>query len=192
MTDLAPLLAALDPAPRHEPAPGDRAAAVLALVVLTPAPALVLTERDASLSRHPGEVSLPGGLRDREDPSLAATALRETAEELGIDPTLPRILGALPPVHTFVSGILVTPFVATLDVLPTLRVHRAEIARVFTVPLADLAAAEERRMLHRDDRGTVDGWWYEVDGATVWGATGHMVHELLTRVRQEVPPWLTS
>jgi 8-oxo-dGTP pyrophosphatase MutT (NUDIX family) len=191
VTDLAPLLAALDPAPRHEPAPGDRAAAVLALVVLDPVPALLFTERDAALSRHPGEVSFPGGLRDPEDGTLVATALRETAEELGIDPTLPSVLGALPAVHTFVSGILVTPFVATVDALPPLVPSRGEIARAFTVPLADLVAVEEERVLHRDDRGTVRGWWYETAQATVWGATGFMVHDLLTLVRREAP-WLLS
>ena len=84
-----------------------------------------------------------------------------------------------------------TPFVATVDALPQLVPSRGEIARAFTVPLADLVVVEEERVLHRDDRGTVRGWWYETAEATVWGATGFMVHDLLTLVRREAP-WLLS
>ena len=105
----------LDADPRPRPAPGDRLAAVLALVV-GDVPALVFTERAADLSRHPGEVSFPGGLADPEDVDLRATALRETYEEIGIEPASVTVLGALRPIHTFVSAILVTPFVGMLQV----------------------------------------------------------------------------
>jgi 8-oxo-dGTP pyrophosphatase MutT (NUDIX family) len=181
----------LEADPRPEPAPGDRLAAVLALVVGEPEPALLLTERAADLSRHPGEVALPGGLQDPEDGSLLATALREANEELGIDPSLPVVLGALPPIHTFVSGILVTPFVATTTLLPPLSVHAAEIARVLMTPLRTLAAVERERELHREGGRVWRGWSYEVEGATVWGATGAMVHALLTLCRKEAP-WLMA
>ncbi len=75
--------------------------------------------RAAELSRHPGEVSFPGGLLDPGE-SLAEAALREAHEEIGLDPALPELLGALPPVHTPVSGILVVPFVGVLDGPPPL------------------------------------------------------------------------
>jgi len=161
------------------------------LLVLEPEPAVLFTERAWAMSRHPGEVSFPGGLRDPQDASLVATALRETHEEVGIDPAAPDVLGALGAVHTFVSSILVTPFVAVLDRLPALTVSDGEIARAFTLPVADLIAAEDRRILHRDERGTLHGWWYETEGAVVWGATGAMLHELLTLIRQETP-WMMS
>ena len=111
---LASLAAALDDDPSPSPGPDDRLAAVLAPIVLEPAPALVFTVRSAALSRHAGEISFPGGLQDPGE-TLAETALREANEEIGLDPALPRVLGALSPVHTFVSGILVVPFVGTLD-----------------------------------------------------------------------------
>src|SRR4029077_4468973 len=73
----ASLRRVLDPDPRPALPPGDRSAAVLALVIETPEPALLFTERSAELHRHPGEVSFPGGLRDPDDADLLAPALRE-------------------------------------------------------------------------------------------------------------------
>lgn len=184
------LRASLDPDPRPEPAPGDRLASVLALLIESPEPAVLFTERAAGLSRHAGEVSLPGGLQDPEDGSLAATALRETHEEVGLDPGLPEMLGALPAVHTFVSAILVTPFVGVVAQLPPLRSNDGEIARVMTAPIATLASVEQERELHREGDRVWRGWWYEVDDTTtIWGATGFMVHALLERLRMEAG-WL--
>jgi 8-oxo-dGTP pyrophosphatase MutT (NUDIX family) len=185
------LRAALDPAPRPRVEPGDRLAAVLALMIQEPTPELLLTERALGLSRHAGEVSFPGGLQEPDDGDLLATALRETREEIGLDPAAPEILGALAPVHTFVSGILVTPFVGAIRELPPLTVSDAEIARVLTVPIHDLVRAEERRELHRANGRVWQGWWYETGGVTVWGATGLMLHQLLEVVRREAP-WLAE
>ncbi|MGZ4150568.1 MAG: NUDIX hydrolase [Actinomycetota bacterium] len=191
--DLARLRARLEEAPAPVPAAGDRLAAVLALLVREPAPSLLFTVRSATLSRHAGEVSFPGGLRDPQDADLAATALRETEEEVGIARDAPALLGALPPVHTFVSGILVTPFVGVLTALPALALSDVEIARALTVPVATLHAVEEQRELHRADQregGRVwKGWWYETGDVTIWGATGFMLHALLDLIRKE-EPWL--
>jgi CoA pyrophosphatase len=180
----------LDPDPHPEPDPGERLAAVLALLIEEPEPSLLFTERAAHLSRHPGEVSFPGGLAEPGDDALVATALRETHEEIGLDPGLPDVLGALPPIHTFVSGILVTPFVAAVRALPALHESRAEIARVLTVPTRTLATLEEERELHREG-GVWTGWWYETAEATIWGATGFMLHAVLELAR-EAAPWLTT
>jgi 8-oxo-dGTP pyrophosphatase MutT (NUDIX family) len=185
------LSAVLEDDPRPEAAPGDRLAAVLALVVASHEPVLLFTERARSLSRHPGEVSFPGGLQDPQDESLASTALRETQEEVGVEPAAVDLLGALAPVHTFVSGILVTPFVGMVDALPSLRVAEAEIARVLTVPVRMLHEVEEERELHREGGRVWRGWWYETPGGTIWGATGFMLHALLEIMRKETP-WLTS
>jgi 8-oxo-dGTP pyrophosphatase MutT (NUDIX family) len=188
MSDLAAtIVPALDPAPDPHPEPGDRLAAVLALLVGTDDPELVFTERAAMLSRHAGEMSFPGGLEEPADADLRATALRETAEELGIEVPPAAVLGALPPIHTSVSGILVTPFVAVLPDLPPLVVSDAEIARVVRVPVRMLAAIEEERVLREEHGMTWRGWWYVNGDTTVWGATGFMVHALLELIRKEAP-----
>jgi len=191
MLELSALSSRLDPGPSQEPAPGDRAAAVLTLMIEEPAPALLFTERAAAMSRHAGEISFPGGLRDPGDGTLRDTALREAHEEVGLDPLAPRILGALAPIHTFVSAILVTPFVAVIATLPPLTLSAGEIARAFTVPVRTLVAVEEHHVLHRDARGTLHGWRYDTGDATIWGATGFILHALLDLLQEEAP-WLMS
>jgi 8-oxo-dGTP pyrophosphatase MutT (NUDIX family) len=180
----------LDQDPRPEPAAGERLAAVLALVVETPAPALLFTVRASGLSRHAGEISFPGGLSDAGESPLR-TALREAEEEIGLDPALPEILGALPAVHTYISSILVAPFVGVLEAQPALLVNAAEITDVLMFPVARLAAVETATSYAREGGGTWHGWVYELDGHTVWGLTGWILHELLERMRREAP-WMTD
>ena len=181
---LATLAAALDRDPTPSPAAHERLAAVLVPLVLEPEPALVFTVRAAALSRHAGEISFPGGLQDPGE-SLAETALREAHEEIGLDPTLPNLLGALPAVHTFVSGIVVVPFVGTLARTPSFSVNEGEIDEVLVSNLEHLAAAERTVTYDRPGEGVWRGFAYELDGHTVWGATGSMLHALLETIRKE-------
>src|SRR5215213_1432805 len=77
-------------------------------------PGLVFTERRADLRRHAGEISFPGGRQDHPDESLLATALREAHEEIGLDPAAVEVVGALPPIGTFVTNYKVHPFVGLI------------------------------------------------------------------------------
>ena len=181
---LASLSAALDRDPAPSPGPGDRLAAVLVPLVLEPEPTLIFTVRAAALSRHAGEISFPGGLQDPGE-TLAETALRETHEEIGLEPSAITLLGALPPVHTFVSSILVVPFVGTLDRAPRFTVNDGEIDEVLVFRLDELAVVERAISFDRPDGGVWHGFAYEIGGHTVWGATGSMLHTLLETMRKE-------
>lgn len=177
------LSAALDPDPSPEPAPGDRLAAVL--VPVLEGGFLVFTRRSEAMSRHPGEISFPGGLEHAEDRSLAETALRETEEELGVRPSSVQVLGALPPVHTFVSGILIVPFVGMVEGRPAFTPSVEEIAEVLEYPLEALAAAETRVEWRREGH-VYRGWAYEMGDHTIWGATARILHSLIETMK-EVP-----
>lgn len=176
------LAAALDPDPAPKPAPGDRLAGVLVPVVEGQDRSIVFTLRTERLSRHAGQISFPGGLQHEGDGSLAATALRETEEEIGLSPTAVEILGALAPVHTFVSGVLIVPFVGVLAVRPAFVPNASEVAEVLEYPLARLAEAETEVEFPRDGR-LYHGFAYEMDGNTIWGATAAILHELIALVR---------
>jgi 8-oxo-dGTP pyrophosphatase MutT (NUDIX family) len=188
-TDLrAALRAALDPDPTPQPGSGDRLAAVLAPLVEAPEPSLVFTVRSIDLSRHAGEISFPGGLQDPEE-TLSETALRESWEEIGLEPTAVELVGALPPVHTFVSGILVVPFVGVLERAPTFMPSDDEIDEVLMFEVMRLAGVERMVEIPRDRGRVWRGFAYELDGHTIWGATGWMLHTLLEVVRKEAS-WL--
>ena len=171
----------LDPHPEPEPGPGDRLAAVL--LPLMNGGRLVFTRRTEHLPRHPGEISFPGGLRHDEDADLAATALRETEEELGLRPETVELLGALEPVHTFVSAILIVPFVGVLTGDPAFEHNEGEIAEVLSYPLAELDGAETTVEWPRDGH-VYRGFAYPMsDGNTIWGATAKILNELIELVR---------
>jgi 8-oxo-dGTP pyrophosphatase MutT (NUDIX family) len=172
-----------DPSP--VPPPDTRLAGVLVPLVLGEPPTAVFTRRTEHLSRHAGEISFPGGLRHDEDDDLRATALRETREELGLDPAAVDVLGVLPSVHTFVSGILIVPFVGVLvERRPAFRPNDAEIAEVLEFALLELDRAESLVELPRDG-GVYRGYAYEMPNATIWGATARILHDLLEAMRAD-------
>ncbi len=174
------LRGALDPEPSPTLDPGDRLAGVL--VPVLEGRGVVFTRRSESMSRHPGEISFPGGLEHPEDASLAETALRETEEELGIPRSSVRVLGALPAVHTFVSAILIVPFVGVVEGRPAFVPNVEEIAEVLEYPLEALEAAETQVEWRRDVH-VYRGWAYEMGEHTIWGATARILHSLFETLR---------
>src|SRR3954451_7022511 len=100
----------------------------------------VFTKRRDDLSHHAGEISFPGGRQDEPEEDLRATALREAQEEIGLDPGAVDLVGALPPVGTFVTGYRVFPFVGLIEPGHTWRPQATEVAQVLEFTLQDLIA----------------------------------------------------
>jgi 8-oxo-dGTP pyrophosphatase MutT (NUDIX family) len=173
------------PRPRYaaEGAAAARPAAVL--ILLFPdedgEARLVLTERVDRGGHHSGEVSFPGGRAEPDDEDLVATALREAAEEVGLDAEQAgvRVLGQLPGQWIPVSNFAVTPVVAVAARRPRLVAQPTEVATILE-PLVDaFLPGGELQWIERDIRG-----WdlryaaYPIDGHAVWGMTAMVLGRL--------------
>ena len=144
-------------------------------------PGLVFTERRHDLRRHAGEISFPGGRRDHPDEPLLDTALREAQEEIGLDPEQVEVVGALPPIGTFVTSYKVHPFVGVIEAKLELRPNPAEVATILHIHLETLREAYEMRRLVR--RGVpFKTPTYEVERHLIWGATARILEEFFERL----------
>ena len=162
-------------------APGHKDAAVLVPLYREPLTA-VFTERRADLSRHAGEISFPGGGQDHPEEDLRETALREAHEEIGLDPGGVELVGALPPVGTFVTGYRVFPFVGLIEPGQTWRPQATEVEQVLEFTLADLVQGHEMQRLIRNGV-PINTPTYTVHDHVVWGATARIVQSLLEALR---------
>lgn len=148
---------------------------------------VVLTRRTAHLPSHRGEVAFPGG-RCEDDEPLVRAALREAAEEIGLDPASVEIIGELDRLTTVSSGFVVTPFVGLLPGRPRLVPNPAEIERVFDVGLGELMAeGVYREEIWELPWGEREVSFFELDGDTVWGATARILRQLLEVVAGAPP-----
>lgn len=169
-------------------APGGTDAAVLAALYDRPGgPGLVFTERRHDLRRHAGEISFPGGRSEPPDEGLVATALREAHEEIGLAPSDVEVLGALPPVGTFVTGYKVHPFVGLIPGGLRFEPNPDEVAAVLPFGLDELRAGYAMRRLVR--RGVPFRTpTYLVGEHLIWGATARILSELLDRLDGALEP----
>ena len=171
------------PAPKAPPPPGKREAAVLML--FDPAREgipLLFVRRADHLRLHAGQIGLPGGSREHGDRDIVATALREAGEEVGVDPADVEVIGSLPARLTHRSDLRLTP-IAALQRRPfEVRGDGFEVAEWFWLPLHNLLAAGHRSEAWTAEPGeTRLVHHYEVEGRTIWGVTGGIVHDLLER-----------
>jgi 8-oxo-dGTP pyrophosphatase MutT (NUDIX family) len=172
------------------PDPGAPAAVLVLLFEQGGETRVALTRRAAHLRTHTGEVSFPGGRLDAGE-TPEAGALRESAEEVGLDPADVEVVGRLTPLVTFSSTASITPVVGVLTGVPRLIANPHEVEHVFDVSLAELAAdgvfREERwivpgrtlPMAESGEDGSFPVWFFELPHDTVWGATARMLVEVL-------------
>lgn len=141
---------------------------------------ILLTVRHGALPAHPGEISLPGGAVDPGDVSLEATALREAAEEVGLDPTPVRLLGLLDPVWIPISNFELTPVVAVTDARPNLTPREEEVAELIEFPVRLLTEHAITLEEISVPGAVLETGVYRWAGHRVWGATARTLSMLGT------------
>ena len=145
---------------------------------------VLLTKRSDHVEHHKGEVSFPGGKMDEDDPDLLHCALRETSEEVGIDPGEVKIVGELDDFYTVATNFLVVPFVGMIPHPYEFSVSRREIDEVLGVPL---------EIFFDDERRTEEIWMfqgrpiqiisYTWKGYNIWGATARILQHFVELFR---------
>lgn len=163
--------------------PDARASAVLiALADGGQGAEVLLTRRSRALRNHKGEMSFPGGRMDPGE-TPEETALREAHEEVGLDPSLVTLFAELDHLSTVVSRSHIVPVVGRLPRIIPLGPASGEVERVLWLPLAELVRPDTYRS-ERWGRTPTDRLlhFFELEDETVWGATAHMLVDLLSRL----------
>ena len=139
---------------------------------------LLYTRRTEKVESHKGQVSFPGGACDEGETSPEQTALREAQEEIGLEPGGVRILGRLRSMLT-ITSFNITPVVGVIPWPTVFSPEQAEVARIFTMPLAWLAERSNRWEFNLPGRGYNVIVYHPYDGEILWGATARMTVDFL-------------
>lgn len=173
------------------PEAGGRESAVLVLFGEGPdGPDLLLIQRAATVSSHPGQPAFPGGAVDDTDADVVAAALREAEEETGLDPSGVHVFATLPALWLPPSGFVVTPVLGWWRApSPIGVVDPGEVESVVRVPVTELLDPANRVSVSHPS-GFV-GPAFEVRGLLVWGFTAGLLSRLFALCGWE-RPWDAS
>jgi 8-oxo-dGTP pyrophosphatase MutT (NUDIX family) len=140
----------------------------------------VLMLRPAEQGAHSDQVSFPGGRFEEADGTLEVTALRETHEELGIEPDSLTLVGKLTPVYIPVSNFQVHPFVAASSKRPQFSLNKFEVKKIIEEEMGTLFndATKGHGAFVSASRWNIEAPYYEVQQHKIWGATAMILSEL--------------
>jgi len=141
---------------------------------------LLFIQRTTRVRDHKGQISFPGGAYEQDDGTLRRTALRETAEEVGVAEGDVEVLGELDDLRTIGSGYVISPFVGVIPWPYDIKVDEWETEEIVEVPLSALL---DRNNV-REDTDILDGevvptYFYHYGGRVIWGATARILNQFL-------------
>lgn len=160
--------------------------------------------RSLTLRKQPGDISFPGGRIDCSDSTPLAAAIRETHEELGIDPTDIEVIGEISP-YISTPSFVVYPFVAKLDQKKII-INKDEVEKVFTIPLPWLLQCEPSKHIveihpqpaedfpfekimngknYQWRKRALEEYFYDYDTYTIWGLTARILKHFIEIIKTE-------
>lgn len=143
---------------------------------------VLVTQRTQTVGHHKGQISFPGGACEPDDGDLLTTALRETHEEIGVDPDKVEVLGALDDFGT-VTSFVVTPFVGVVPSPFEYRLNEDEVEATIEVPLSFFHDSDHLRVEPREHQGNIyEVLYWDYGHYTIWGATASMLRSFLDLV----------
>jgi len=141
---------------------------------------LPLILRPPGSGTHSGQVSLPGGKHELSDENIAATALRETEEEIGISVSSIELLGQLTQLYIPPSNFIVYPYVGILKTPAIFIPEEKEVVKVILLDLESLLdeAKVKEKEIRLSTGQSIRTPYYTIEGEIVWGATAMILSEL--------------
>jgi len=141
---------------------------------------ILFTQRTEKVKDHKGQISFPGGAYEEKDGTLVNTALRESAEEIGLMPGDIEVLGGLDDIATIGSGYIISPFVAYIPWPYQFKLEERETEEIIEVPISALLDRDSvRQGTDILDTKVVTTYFYHYQGRVIWGATARILNQFL-------------
>lgn len=141
---------------------------------------MVFTKRSDRMLHHRGQISFPGGGHEPADRSLLDTALRESDEEIGLNPEHVTVLGQLDDLLTTGSNYLIRPYVGLIPYPYPFELDKRETDYLIEVPLRFLRQNNPPQQVTREHEGRiVESFFFDYEGHVIWGATGKILKHFL-------------
>ncbi len=141
---------------------------------------ILFTKRTEQVTEHKGQISFPGGIYEKYDQTLLRTALRESAEEIGLLAEYIDVLGELDDEVSLTSNYVISPFVALIPWPYQFKLNQEETEEIIEVPISALL---EKTCLRREtgilDGEVVTSYFYHYQERIIWGATARILNQLL-------------
>ena len=145
---------------------------------------ILLTKRSNSLKNHPGQIAFPGGKKDQIDSSPIETALRETQEEVGLNPKNVEIIASLPS-HKTATGFVIKPYLGLINQPFSETLRQGEVDEIFTVPYEYILDEENFSIQTRKWNGSQRSYYVVPYGPYyIWGATARILLNLSRALSQ--------
>lgn len=159
--------------------PSIRESAVLFLIYpINDIPYFCLTKRPKTMKNHAGQFSFPGGKKEKSDPTIEYTALRETCEEIGLKPDGIHLLRQLTQVFVPISRFFIHPVLAFTNQQPSFYPSKSEVEQIIELPLSLLKKENRTTTTIISPSGNRMVPCYLHKQEIIWGATAMILAEM--------------